>query len=276
MRYFLSAPARAGHVCCTTTLALLFALMQFSSSYAQAGPAGKNASPTRVHHSEQVRLPRWLADAVIRAAQATNTKPAVLTALADRDPALLPNRRVTASSAQGVFQFGEGTWLEVLRRYGSKHGYGAQAKAIRIVRGRPVVANSTERERLLSLRRDPYLSALMAGELITTHRQILAGKVARDPSFAELYMAHFLGVNGASRFVALLSDTPEKRASEAFPRAAKANSALFFDKKEAARAKAKALSVAEVQGRVGAMIDKRVARYASVRTNLAPAQVASE
>jgi hypothetical protein len=116
----------------------------------------------------------------------------------------------------------------------------------------------------------------MAGEMINTHREILAGKVARDPSFAELYMAHFLGVNGASRFVALLSDMPEKRASEAFPRAAKANSALFFDKKEAARARAKALSVAEVQGRVGAMIDKRVSRYANVRTNLAPAQVASE
>ena len=51
---------------------------------------------------------------------------------------------------------------------------------------------------------------------------------------------------------------------------------LFFDKKETVHAKAKALSVAEVQGRVGAMIDKRVSRYASVRTDLAPAQVASE
>jgi hypothetical protein len=157
-----------------------------------------------------------------------------------------------------------------------KHGYAAEAEAIQIVQGRPVVSDSNERERILDLRRDPHLSALMAGEMITTHRQILAGKVARDPSFAELYMAHFLGVNGASRFVALLSDTPEKRASEAFPRAAKANSALFFDKKEAARAKAKALSVAEVQGRVGAMIDKRVARYASVRTNPASAQKTSE
>ena len=104
----------------------------------------------------------------------------------------------------------------------------------------------------------------------------IAGKVARDPSFAELYMAHFLGVNGASRFVALLSDTPDKSAPEAFPRAAKANRALFFDNKEAARAKAKALSVAEVQGRGGAMIDKRVSRYASVRTDLAYAQRASE
>jgi len=52
----------------------------------------------------------------------------------------------------------------------------------------------------------------MAGEMINTHRDILAGKIARDPSFAELYMAHFLGVNGASRFVALLGDTPGKSA----------------------------------------------------------------
>ena len=87
-------------------------------------------------------------------------------------------------------------------------------------------------------------------------------------------MAHFLGVNGASRFVALLSDTPDKSAPEAFPRAAKANRALFYDKKKAARTKA--LSVAEIQGRVGAMIDKRVARYASVRPNPASAQKTSE
>jgi hypothetical protein len=208
MRYFLLAPARAGHVCCTTTLAVLVALVQFQSTHAQARPAEKSASPTRVLGSEHVRLPRWLVDTVIRAAQATNTEPAVLRALADRDPALLPSRRVTTSSAQGVFQFGEGTWLEVLRRYGPKHGYRAEAKAIRIVRGRPVVANSTERERLLSLRRDPYLSGLMAGELITTHRQILAGKVARDPAFAELYMAYALSLNGANRFMERLRDRP--------------------------------------------------------------------
>ena len=60
----------------------------------------------------------------------------------------------------------------------------------------------------LNLRRDPYLSALMTGEMIATHRKILAGKVARDSSFAELYMAHFLSVQGASRFMELLRDGP--------------------------------------------------------------------
>jgi hypothetical protein len=253
-------------------------VLQVSPSHAQMLPPERSGNPNEVLVFEQMRVPRWLAETVVRAAQVTGVDPAYLLALADKESSLLPDSKARTSSAEGLFQFIEGTWLEVLRRYGPKHGYAAEAEAIRVVQGRPVVSDSNERERILDLRRDPYLSALMAGEMINTHRQILAGQVARDPAFAELYMAHFLGVNGASRFVALLSDTPEKRASEAFPRAAKANSALFFDKKEAARARAKALalSVAEVQGRVGAMIDKRVSRYANVRTNLAPAQVASE
>ena len=67
-----------------------------------------------------------------------------------------------------------------------KHGYAAEAEAIQIVKGKPVVADARQRETILRLRCDPYLSALMAGEMINTHRDILAGKIARDPSFAEL------------------------------------------------------------------------------------------
>jgi len=83
------------------------------------------------------------------------------------------------------------------------------------------------------------------------------------------YLAHFLGVQGASRFIALLSDKPDESVRKAFPRAAKANRALFFAK-DAIR-KPKALTVAEVHGRIDAMIDKRIARYASIRQDLAPA-----
>jgi Transglycosylase SLT domain len=225
-----------------------------------------SGDPNEVLVFEQMRVPRWLVETVVRAAQVTGVDPAYLMALADKESSLLPDNKARTSSAEGLFQFVEGTWLEVLRRYGSKHGYAAEAEAIQIVQGRPVVSDGKQREALLSLRREPYPSALMVGEMINTQRQTLAGKVARDPSFAELYMAHFLGVNGASRFVALLSGKPERSAPEAFPRAAKANRALFFaSQKETARAKSKALSVAEVHGRIDAMIDKRVARYASVR-----------
>jgi hypothetical protein len=247
-------------------------LLQTASGYAQA-PALAGASPDDVLVFEEMRVPRWLAETVVRAAQATHVDPAYMMALADKESSLLPDNKARTSSAEGLFQFIDATWLEVLRRFGPKHGYGAEAEAIRLVGGRPAVADAQERERLLGLRRDPYLSALMAGEMIRTHRETLAGKVARDPSFAELYMAHFLGVQGASRFVALLSEEPGKSARAAFPRTAKANRPLFFAAKaQAAKAKAAkvtALSVAEVHGRIDAMIDRRVARYASVRTSLA-------
>jgi hypothetical protein len=231
------------------------------------------ASPNEVLVFEKMRVPRWLAETVVRAAQVTNVDPAYLMALADKESSFLPDIKARTSSAEGLFQFIESTWLEVLRRYGPKHGYAAEAEAIQMVRGRPVVSDPKQREAILSLRRDPYLSALIAGEMMTTHREILAGKVARDPSFTELYMAHFLGLQGASHFVALLGDMPGTSAPEAFPSAAKANRTLFFtSSKEAVRSKSKALSVAEVHGRIDAMIDKRVVRYASVRQDLGPVQ----
>src|SRR3954469_7043952 len=187
-------------------------VLQLSSSHAQTPAPEAAANPNEILTFEQMRVPRWLAETVVRAAQVTGVDPAYMMALADKESSLLPEIKARTSSAEGLFQFLEGTWLEVLRRYGPKHGYAAEAEAIQIVQGRPVVSDKDERDRILKLRRDPYLSALMAGEMINTHRDILAGQVARDPSFAELYMAHFLGVQGASRFVALLSGQPDKSA----------------------------------------------------------------
>ena len=181
-------------------------------------------------------------------------------ALADKESSLVPESKAATSSAEGLFQFIESTWLHVLHRFGPKHGYAAEAEAIHLVEGRPVVSDSKDRERILRLRRIPYLSALMAGKMISAHREILAGKVERDPSFAELYMAHFLGVHGASRFVDLLSRKPDQNAPRSFPSAAKANHALFFGSSQEAIRKRKALSIAEVHERIDAMIGKRVAR----------------
>ena len=226
MRYLRSVSARAGHGYCTTTLAVMFVFIHFSSGLAQTLPPERSGNPNQVLVSKQMRVPRWLAETVVRAAQATNTDPASMLALADQGASLLPNRKAQTSSAQGVFRFIESTWLEVLRRFGPKHGYAAEAAAIYIVQGQPVVSDNKQREAILNLRRDPYLSALMTGEMINTHRQILAGKVARDPSFAELYMAHFLGVQGANRFVELLRDRPGTSA-QGVRAAAKADRSLF-------------------------------------------------
>ncbi|HEX5867316.1 MAG TPA: transglycosylase SLT domain-containing protein [Beijerinckiaceae bacterium] len=225
---------------------------------------GRDANETLVFGP--MKVSRWLAETVVRAAETTGVDPAYLMALADKESSLLPASKAETSSAEGLFQFLESTWLEVLRRYGDKHGFKAAAEAIGRVQGRTVVTDETQRAWILSLRRDPYLSAVMAGEMVNAHREILAGKAERDPSFSELYMAHFLGVHGASRFLELLQNKPTATATKEFPKAAKANRAIFT---EAKGKKPKNLTMAEVQGRIDAMIDYRVARYEAVRGDLA-------
>src|SRR3954466_2518064 len=98
----------------------------------------------------EMKVPRWLAEAVVRAAQTTNVDPAYLMALADKESSLLPDNKARTSSAEGLFQFVETSWLEVFRRYGPKHGYAAEAEAIHLVQGRPAVSDSDERERILN------------------------------------------------------------------------------------------------------------------------------
>ena len=56
-------------------------------------------------------------------ARVTGVDPAYLMALADKESSLLPDNKARTSSAEGLFQFIESTWLEGLRRYGPKHGW---------------------------------------------------------------------------------------------------------------------------------------------------------
>jgi len=175
-----------------------------------------------------MKVSRWIVEAVVSAARATTVDPAYLMALADKESSLVPGSRARTSSAEGLFQFLEATWLEVVCRHGAKHGYAEAADAIQEVQGRPSVVDETMRQWILGLRRDSHLSALMAGEMVRTHRETLAGKVAREPSPSELYLAHFLGAMGASRLLELVDGKSDHSAPEAFPAAAKANPAIFF------------------------------------------------
>src|SRR3954447_17026559 len=93
----------------------------------QTLPAETDGNPNEVLVFEQTRVPRWLTETVVRAAQVTGVDPAYLMALADKESSLLPDNKARTSSAEGLFQFIESTWLEVLRRYGPKHGFVAEA-----------------------------------------------------------------------------------------------------------------------------------------------------
>jgi soluble lytic murein transglycosylase-like protein len=218
------------------------------------------SNPHELLSFEQTKVPRWIAETVVRAAQLTGVDPAFVMALADKESSFQPQSKARTSSAEGLFQFLEGTWLEVLSAHAAKHGFGAAADAITKVDGRYSVREPDQKRWILSLRQDPFLSALMACEMVKQSRAKLAQQTQRAPTSSELYLAHLLGANGAARLLKLVAVNPEERAPKAFPRAAEANKTLFF----ASKAKKEEATVAQVATRISAMIKARLDRYSTV------------
>jgi hypothetical protein len=209
------------------------------------------------------RVPRWLADTVVRAAQATRVDPTYMLALADKESSFSFRAKASTSSATGLYQFLEGTWLGMIKEHAAKHGFGAAAEAISVVAGRPVVRQPENRRWILSLREDPYLSALMACELVKASREQLSSGGDRAVSQGDLYLAHFLGSAGAARLLKLVEEKPNENAPQAFQAAARANSSIFYVSREKKKEHA---TVAEVHARISAMMASRVAQYASAKT----------
>lgn len=164
-------------------------------------------------------------DAIARAAQRTGVDFNYLLAQARIESGLDPQARAGTSSAAGLYQFTSGTWLATLDRHGAQHGLGWADAAIE--RGR--VTDPALRGSVLALRHDPDIAALMAAELAGDNRDALATTLGREPDAAELYMAHFLGADGASRFLSALATTPDQSAAALMPQAAAANHGIFFD-----------------------------------------------
>jgi hypothetical protein len=215
---------------------------------------------------EEMRVPVWIVDTILRASKLTGADPVYMMALADKESSFLPGNKASTSSAVGLFQFISSTWLEVVRSFGPVHGLLAEAQAIERTDGKLAVADETMREHILGLRRNPYISALLAAEMMKRDKAKIEARLGRKLSRSEFYMSHFLGVDSASKFIALVDDTPKKSAPDAFPAAAKSNKSLFFTKDGK---KTRQLSVAEVYGKIDDMIDKRLNRYGDVSTRVA-------
>jgi hypothetical protein len=173
--------------------------------------------------------------AIQRASQATGVDFRFLMKTAGRESGLDPQARSGASSAAGLFQFVEQTWLSTLKQHGSKYGYARYAELIeKGSDGRYHVDGADARRAVMDLRLDPHASSLMAGELASDHAAYLKGRVGRDPTAGELYAAHFLGPQGSARLIEAVERSPGASAPAMFPDAAHANRSIFFREGRAA------------------------------------------
>ena len=185
-----------------------------------------------------------IAGAIKQAASTTGTSFEYLLATAKMESNFNPTASASTSSARGLFQFIDQTWLGTVKEAGSQLGYGNYAAAItKSSSGSYSVSDPAARRAILKLRDDPQAASAMAGVLTQSNSFRLTGKIGRRPTDNELYMAHFMGVGGAAKLIANAEDNPRASGARLFPNAAAANRSIFYERGGRARSVSEVYSV---------------------------------
>ena len=178
-----------------------------------------------------------------QAARATNVDFGLLMAQAQQESGFQADAKAAGSSATGLFQFIDSTWLGLVQRFGAKYGLGGFVQQITSdANGRASVSDPATRQRILDFRRDPRLSAALAAEYARQNKTALEQALGRPAGNADLYLAHFLGAGGAVSFLKAAATAGGTPAADLLPEAAAANPAVFYG------AGGRKLSVAEIYG----------------------------
>ena len=185
-----------------------------------------------------------IATSIKQAASTTGASFEYLLATAKMESNFNPKAAATTSSARGLFQFIDQTWLGTVKEAGSQLGYGKYADAIsKTSSGTYYVNDPSMRSSIMKLRDDPNAASAMAAVLTQSNSFKLTGRIGRRPTDSELYMAHFMGVGGAAKLISNAEDNPNVSAARLFPAAAAANRSIFYDRAGNARTVSQVYSV---------------------------------
>src|SRR6202051_3663565 len=214
-----------------------------------------------------------MAGATRQPASTTGTSFEYLLATAKMESNFNPKAAATTSSARGLYQFIDQTWLGTVKEAGSQLGYGKYADAItRSPSGSYSVSDPAARNAIMKLRDDPEAASSMAAVLTQSNSFKLTGKIGRRPTDAELYMAHFMGVGGAAKLISNAEDNPNASAARLFPNAAAANRSIFFDRSARARSVSEVHSV--LTSRYASAANSQATRTAMAAVGDTPARLA--
>ncbi|WP_298668547.1 lytic transglycosylase domain-containing protein [uncultured Sphingomonas sp.] len=209
--------------------------------------------------------------AIQRAAARTGIDFDYLMGQARVESGLNASARATTSSASGLYQFVDQSWLAVMKRHGGEYGLGWAADAIgRNASGRMTVSDPATKQAILALRNDPEIASAMAAEHAADNKDALESSTGRAATGTDLYMAHFLGLGGARRFLSGMRNNPDASAASLFPAAARANHGVFYDSDGGAR------SLSEVYQRFASKLGDGAGNAGNTGNNLPSMQFAAQ
>lgn len=179
---------------------------------------------------QPITVPPAVASALAKAGDKSGVDFDYLLETALRESDLDPNAKNPKSSALGLFQFLDQTWLGVMKEEGPRLGYGKYADAI-VVRpdGSFDIPDKALKREVLKLRENPQVAADLAAAFTRDNGAYLLGQFGRMPSPGELYIAHVLGAQGAARLFRAGLENPDQKAAPIFPAEAAANHRIFYD-----------------------------------------------
>jgi hypothetical protein len=214
-----------------------------------------------------------IAGSIKQAASTTGTSFEYLLATAKMESNFNPKASATTSSARGLYQFIDQTWLGTVKEAGSQLGYGKYADAItKSSSGNYSVSDPAARDAIMKLRDDPDAASSMAAVLTQSNSFKLTGDIGRRPTDAELYMAHFMGVGGAAKLISNAEDHPNASGARLFPNAAAANRSIFYERDGSERSVAQVYSV--LTQRYDSAANSSATRSAMASAGVMPASAA--
>ncbi len=183
-------------------------------------------------------IPQKITNALQKASVVTGVDFQYLMDTAARESGFRPSVKAPTSSASGLFQFIESTWLQMVKEHGNEFGLGEQAKQISKTKsGKYVVEDAGKRREILDLRNNPDVASVMAGAFTKLNAQHMEQTLSRKPTSGELYIAHFLGAGNGGKLVKAANVNPTMKAADLFPSAARSNKSLFYQRGKAVSVK---------------------------------------
>lgn len=146
-----------------------------------------------------------ITNAIVGASSKVGVDPGYMMATAAQESSFNPSATPGKGSAKGLYQFTNGTWSEMVKKYGQQYGIGMNDQF------------------------DPQKNALMGALFTRDNKDTLKSKGLSTDS-TSLYAAHFLGAGGASTLLSARAQNPNASAAALMPKAAANNQDVFYNK----------------------------------------------